>query len=215
MVASYTQLLARRYQGKLDADADEFIGYAVDGAHRMQAQIQALLEYARVGRRKIEVCPTDTQAMVNQVLHDLHLAIETNGVDVRAENLPMVMADPNLLPQVFQNLISNALKFRTEADPRVRVRADSNANEWQLSVEDNGIGMDPKAAGQIFGLFRRLHSQAEYPGTGIGLAVCKRIVESHGGRIWVESTPGAGSAFRFTLPRIAEQTAPESPLSAS
>ena len=204
MISSYTQLLARRYQGKLDQDADEFIGYAVDGARRMQAQIQALLEYARVGQRRVELRPIDSSAMVGQVTHDLGMAIEAAGATIAAGTLPMVTGDPTLLSHLFQNLIANALKFHGAAPPLIEVTAEPAAEPdgraWVFRVQDNGIGIEPQYAEAVFGLFRRLHSQAEYDGTGIGLAICKRIVEGHGGRIWVESDgAGQGSCFCFTL----------------
>jgi light-regulated signal transduction histidine kinase (bacteriophytochrome) len=200
MVASYTQLLARRYQGRLDADADEFIGYAVDGARRMQQQIQALLAYARVGQQEVACQPTDAGAVLAQVVHDFEQVIEASGARVQYAELPTVWADSTQLAQLFQNLLGNSLKFHGASPTEVRIAADSRGGEWRFAVHDNGIGIAPEDAEQIFGLFRRLHSQAEYPGTGIGLAVCKRIVERHGGRIWLESQPGAGTTFYFTLP---------------
>jgi PAS domain S-box-containing protein len=203
MVASYTQLLARRYQGRLDADADEFIGYAVDGARRMQQQIQDLLAYARVGRQDLRLQPTDTQAVVDLVVRDLGELLTTSGARVSYAGLPTVLADDGQLAQVFQNLIGNAVKFRGDAAPEVHVAAEPHDGEWRFAIRDNGIGIAPEYVDQIFGLFRRLHSQAEYPGTGIGLAVCKRVVERHGGRIWVESELGVGTTFYFTLPAAA------------
>jgi PAS domain S-box-containing protein len=200
MVASYTQLLARRYGDKLDADALEFIDYAVDGARRMQALINDLLAYSRVGTRGAEFAPTDTNALVDQVVADLGAAIEDERAVVTRGDLPTVQADAMQLSQLLQNLIGNAIKFHGERAPRVEVAAERRGAEWLFSVRDNGIGIDPEYADRIFVIFQRLHSRAEYPGTGIGLAICKKIVERHGGRIWMDSAPGEGTTFYFTLP---------------
>ena len=202
MVASYTQLLARRYKGRLDADADEFIMYAVDGASRMQGLINDLLAYSRVGRAEIQLEPTDANRLVETALGNLRASIAETGAQVQLAPLPLVQADPKQLVQLFQNLIGNAIKYRREDhSPAVQVSATGAPGEWRFTVADNGIGIDPQFAERIFVIFQRLHSQKEYPGTGIGLAICKKIVERHGGRIWVESTPGAGSTFHFTIPR--------------
>jgi PAS domain S-box-containing protein len=201
MVSSYTQLLARRYQGKLDADADEFIAYAVDGANRMQGLINDLLAYSRVGTRTKGLEPADCTAVLDQALANLKAAIEQSGAVVTHDPLPTVMADKLQLIQLFQNLIGNAIKFHVEAPPRVHVSAENQGNEWVFSVRDNGIGIDPKYAERIFVIFQRLHTREEYPGTGIGLAICKKIVDRRGGRIWVESQPGMGAAFYFTIPK--------------
>lgn len=200
MVASYTQLLARRYKGKLDADADEFIGYAVDGANRMQRLIQDLLAYSRVSTRGQAFEPVPVGAIVAQALDNLRGAVEESRAVVTRDPLPTVMADETQLLQLFQNLLSNAIKFRGGQPPRVHVSAARHDTEWQFSVRDNGIGIDPQYADRIFVVFRRLHNITEYPGTGIGLAICKKIVERHGGRIWVESQPGKGATFYFTVP---------------
>jgi light-regulated signal transduction histidine kinase (bacteriophytochrome) len=200
MVASYTQMLARRYKGKLDEDADEFISYAVDGATRMQALINDLLAYSRVGTRGRPFEPVDTTTLVDQVTADLSVAIDEADATVTRGPLPQVMGDPLQLGQLFQNLVSNAIKFRGEMRPEVRITADREGAAWRFGVQDNGIGIDPAYADRIFVIFQRLHTRAEYPGTGIGLAVCKKIVERHGGRIWVESHPGAGTTFYFTIP---------------
>ncbi len=202
MVASYTQLLARRYGDKLDADALEFIDFAVDGARRMQALINDLLAYSRVGTRGAEFAPTDCNAVVDQVLADLGAAIEDEHAVVTRGDLPTVLGDAGQLSQLFQNLIGNAIKFHGERAPRVAVAAERRDDEWLFTVRDNGIGIEPEYADRIFVIFQRLHSRAEYPGTGIGLAICKKIVERHGGRIWMESTPGEGTTFYFTLPAI-------------
>jgi PAS domain S-box-containing protein len=209
MVTSYVQLLARRYQGKLDADANEFIAYAVDGATRMQALINDLLAYSRVGTHGKPFEPTDCEAVLDQALANLQVAIEESGTVVTHDPLPTVMADATQLVQSFQNLIGNAVKFRGEESPRVHISAERlpppqvgegwGGGEWIFSVRDNGIGIDPEYHDRIFMIFQRLHSREEYEGTGIGLAVCKKIVERHGGRIWVESQPGKGSTFYFTI----------------
>lgn len=200
MVASYTQLLARRYRGKLDEDADEFIHFAVDGAVRMQELINDLLAYSRVGTRGRPFEPTECNAVVDQVLADLAPAIEDSGATIERGDLPTISADPSQIHQLFQNLIGNAMKFRGERAPVVRVSAKRQDSMWRFSVADNGIGIEPQYQDRIFVLFQRLHSRGEYPGTGIGLAICKRIVERHGGKIWVESVPGESTTFLFTLP---------------
>ena len=200
MVSSYTQLLARRYKGRLDDDADEFIGFAVDGANRMQTLINDLLQYSRVGTRGKELAPTDVSAVFDAACANLKRAIDESEAEVTSGELPAVMGDDVQLGQLFQNLIGNALKFRGEERPRVRVEAEpQNDQTWLFSVKDNGIGIAPEYRERIFVIFQRLHGRTEYSGTGIGLAVCKKIVERHGGRIWVESSPGEGSTFYFTL----------------
>ena len=200
MVASYVQLLARRYEGKLDADADEFIGFAADGAVRMWKLINDLLTYSRVGMRGNELEPTDSEATLVQSVNDLKVAIEENGALVTHDPLPMVMADRPQLGQLFQNLIGNAIKFRSKEPPRVHISASRNGNGWTFSVKDNGIGIAPEYSERIFVIFQRLHNREEYTGTGIGLAVCKKIVDRHGGRIWVKSEVGKGATFYFILP---------------
>ncbi|HUW50649.1 MAG TPA: ATP-binding protein [Sulfuricella sp.] len=200
MVASYTQLLARRYQGKLDQDADEFIAFAVDGANRMQRLINDLLTFSRVGTRGQPFAPTDCNAVLRDVLDNLQLSIEESGASVISDPLPTLMADASQLTQLFQNLIANAIKFHSGQAPQIHIGARRQDMEWIFSVRDNGIGIAPEFFERIFVIFQRLHSRAQYPGTGIGLAVCKRIVERHGGRIWVESELGQGSTFSFTLP---------------
>ena len=201
MVSSYTQLLARRYKGRLDSDADEFIGYAVDGAKRMQVLINDLLMYSRAGTRGSQLVPTHVQGALEMARANLRRALEECGalVIVTSGELPVVMGDMTQLAQLFQNLIANAVKFRSEEEPRVEIAARRRDGDWLFSVRDNGIGMDPRYAEKIFVIFQRLHGKTEYSGTGIGLAVCKKIVERHGGRIWVESQPGEGSTFFFTL----------------
>jgi len=208
-VTSYVQLLARRYEGKLDADADEFIGFAADGAVRMWKLINDLLTYSRVGMRGDELEPTDSEAALVQSVNDLKVAIEENGALVTHDPLPMVMADLPQLGQLFQNLIGNAIKFRSNEPPRVHISASRNGNGWTFSVKDNGIGIAPEYSERIFVIFQRLHNREEYTGTGIGLAVCKKIVDRHGGRIWVKSEVGKGATFYFILPAV--KTEPLSP----
>lgn len=206
MVASYVQLIQRRYGDKLDADAHEFIGYAVDGATQMRDLINGLLAYSRVGTKGKEFQPTDCNMLVSRSLTNLRISIEESGAEVTCDPLPTVMADTLQLGQVFQNLISNAIKFRRDENPRVAISATQQAQptqpEWVFTVRDNGIGIEPDQTGRLFAIFQRLHTRSEYPGTGIGLAMCKRILERHGGRIWIESQPGQGSTFFFTLPSI-------------
>ncbi|HEY0972820.1 MAG TPA: PAS domain S-box protein [Gemmatimonadales bacterium] len=205
IVASYTQLLAKRYEGKLDEKADRWIGYAVDAARRMQALINDLLALSRVGTHGRSFEPTDCSAVLARAMGSIATAISESGARITSDPLPVAPADAGQLQQLFQNLVGNAIKFRRpEVSPEVHVAArlqtTDGRDEWLLSVSDNGIGLEPEYAEQVFVMFQRLHAQEEYPGTGMGLAICRKIVERHGGRIWVESTPGAGATFHFTLP---------------
>jgi PAS domain S-box-containing protein len=200
MVASYTQLLARRYRDRLDSTAEEFIDYAVDGARRMQNLINDLLTYSRVGTRGKEFAPTDCGKVLATAIANLQTAIEENGAAVARDPLPIVMADDSQMLQLFQNLVANAVKFHGAEPPRVHVSARRQAKDWLFAVRDNGIGIDSVHQQRIFTIFQRLHGKGEYPGTGIGLAICKKIVERHGGRIWVESQAGQGATFLFTIP---------------
>jgi light-regulated signal transduction histidine kinase (bacteriophytochrome) len=200
MVASFTQLLAERYQGKLDADADEFIGYALDGARRMQVLVNDLLAYSRVDRRGKEFAAVDCEKVLETVLASLRNALQESDAQVSHDPLPTVQGDETQVWQVLQNLVGNAVKFHGSEPPRLHVSAQEVNGEWRFSVRDDGIGIDPGQAERIFLLFQRLHTRSEYPGTGIGLAIAKKIVERHGGRIWVESEPGKGSTFYFSLP---------------
>jgi signal transduction histidine kinase len=200
MVSSYVQLLARRYKGKLDADADDFIGYAADGVERMKNLINDLLVYSRVSTHGRDFKSTDCEAVLEATLANLQVAIEESGTVVTHHPLPTVMADDLQLIQLFQNLIANAIKFHSEDPPRVHISVEEEGEKWVFSVQDNGIGIDPEHADRIFEIFQHLHSREDYPGTGVGLAICKKIVERHGGRIWVDSEPGNGSTFRFTMP---------------
>jgi PAS domain S-box-containing protein len=200
MVASYTQLLARRYKGKLDSDADEFIAFAVDGASRMQRLIQDLLAYSRVGTKGRDMVEISSEEALQQALINLRGAIEEKGALVTHDSLPPVIADDMQLVQLFQNLVGNAIKYQSSGIPKVHISAVKNGdNKWTFSVKDNGLGIDPQYFEKIFGMFQRLHKREEFDGTGIGLAICKKIVERHGGSITVESQPGQGSTFRFGL----------------
>ncbi|HEU4740557.1 MAG TPA: PAS domain S-box protein [Meiothermus sp.] len=201
MISSYTQLLAKRYAGKLDEKADQYIHYAVDGANRMQRLIQDLLAYSRVGTRAQALEPTDANTVLQETLENLQFAIQENGAVVEADPLPRVLADRSQLGQVFQNLIANALKFRHPERPlHIRVGAVRQDGMWRFSVQDNGIGIEEQYFERIFVIFQRLHGKEDYPGSGIGLALCKKIVERHGGKIWLESEVGEGSCFYFTWP---------------
>jgi light-regulated signal transduction histidine kinase (bacteriophytochrome) len=199
-VAGCMQLLQQRYQGQLDTRADELIGHAVDGASRMQSLIHDLLAYARVSTRGRDLAPTDCEAVLKEALSNLATAIRESGSVVTHGDLPTVAADATQLVQVFQNLIGNAIKYRGERPPEVSIDVEHRAGGWQFSVCDNGIGIDPQYFERIFGIFQRLHTRKEYPGTGIGLALCKKIIERHGGHIWVVSQSGKGSTFFFTIP---------------
>jgi PAS domain S-box-containing protein len=207
MVASYTQLLARRYKGKLDADADEFISFAVDGASRMQRLIQDLLAFSRVGTKGSDLLKISSEEALQQALVNLRGAIEECGAQITHDVLPAVMADETQLIQLFQNLVGNAIKYQSPGVPRVHISAVMNRErKWTFSVKDNGLGIDPQYFERIFGMFQRLHKREEFAGTGIGLAICKKIVERHGGNISVESQPGKGSTFQFALAGIEEKS---------
>jgi len=199
-VASYVQLLADRYQGKLDADADEFIGYAVEGITRMQRLIESLRRYSLVETQRQQFTTVNCEALLRHTLDTLRALIEENGATVTHGTLPTVQGDAVQLGQVWQNLISNAVKFSGTESPRVHISLRQEGIQWVFSVQDNGIGIEPQYAERIFGAFQRLHTGKQSPGIGLGLAICKKIVERHGGRIWVESKPGQGSTFFFTLP---------------
>jgi PAS domain S-box-containing protein len=200
MVASYTQLLKRRYANKLDQDADEFIDFAVDGARRMQELINDLLAYSRAGTRVHELAPVEVGPLVDAIAGDLAMALDDSHGTITHDELPTVQADSTQLRQLFQNLLSNAVKFHGDRAPDVRVTATPEARGWRFTVQDNGIGIEPQYLERVFVVFQRLHTRTEYPGTGIGLAICKRIVERHGGRIWVDSKVGRGTCVHFTLP---------------
>jgi len=201
MVASYTQLLAKRYKGRLDSDADEFIAFAVDGCSRMQGLIQDLLAYSRAGTNGKTLCEVSGEAALQGALRNLRITIEQSGAVVSHDSLPAIETDETQLTQVFQNLVGNAIKYRAAEAPRVHVSAAKNGdNEWIFSVRDNGLGIAPQYFDRIFVLFQRLHGRNEFEGTGIGLAICKKVLERLGGRIWVDSQLGTGSTFYFALP---------------
>jgi signal transduction histidine kinase len=202
MIASYTQLLAERYRGKLDEKADRYIHYAVDGATRMQALIDDLLTFSRVGRQGLALQNADSNEAIETACKNLENAIRETGARVEHDRLPVIVADGRLLVQLFQNLISNSIKFRGTEVPHIRISAEKQKREWIFTVTDNGIGIAPEHAQSIFGIFKRLHTHDEYPGSGIGLSICKKIVEQHGGKIWVESAPGQGATFKFILPTL-------------
>jgi PAS domain S-box-containing protein len=205
MVASYTQLLAERYGGKLDENADKFLGYAREGALRMQVLIRDLLAFSRVVQAGVTGKNVDCDVALEEALQSLTAAIEESGAVVTHTALPNVWADQTQMAQVFQNLIGNAIKFRNGAPPKCAVSAEKSGRNWLFSVSDNGIGIAPEDAGNIFVAFQRLHARTEYPGNGIGLAICKKIIEHYGGTIWVESQVGQGSTFKFTLPAAAPE----------
>jgi light-regulated signal transduction histidine kinase (bacteriophytochrome) len=205
MVASFTQLLARRYRGKLDQDADEFIGFAVDGATRMQTLINDLLVYSRVGTWGKPFAPTDLNVVLQQALDNLTTSIEESGAVVSSGPLPSISGDEVQLIQLFQNLLGNAIKFRGSQAPQIQISAEKQGTQWVFAFRDNGIGIAPEHQKRIFMIFQRLHLRSEYPGTGIGLAICKKIVERHGGRIWLESQGNHGSTFYFSIPEEREK----------
>jgi light-regulated signal transduction histidine kinase (bacteriophytochrome) len=200
MVGSYTQLLARRYKGRLDADADEFIAFAVDGVTRMQSLINDLLVYARVGSPGDELVPVDSGVVLDKAIADVEGTIRETSATILRTAMPVVRGDPAQIAQLFLNLLSNALKFRREEPPKIAVSAEREGGRWHFAVRDEGIGIEPAYFERIFVIFQRLHTRDKYQGTGIGLSICKKIVERHRGTIWVESELGAGSTFHFTLP---------------
>jgi len=200
MVSSYVQLLEHRYKDKLDDDAKEFIHFAVDGAERLQTLIKDLLSFSRVGTRGKPFQPTNIQDMMDQVCSDLQFVIADHEAKIEYNNLPTVLADETQMSQVFQNLISNAIKFHSDEKPHIRVEAQLENQLWTFTISDNGIGIDPEFAERIFIIFQRLHTRDQYPGTGIGLAVCKKIVERHGGQIWIEPNTPKGTRVSFTIP---------------
>ncbi|HVS11625.1 MAG TPA: CHASE domain-containing protein [Planctomycetota bacterium] len=203
MVVSYTQLLARRYRGRLDPKADEFIEFAVDGATRMQRLIRDLLAYSRAGSSARPLLPTDSGRALQEALANLRLAVAESGAEVTHGAMPTVPADLPQLTQVFQNLLANAIKFCRGTAPCVHIEAALSGAQWIFSVRDNGIGIEPEYHERIFQMFQRLNSREDFPGSGIGLAICRKIVERHGGRIWFESQPGEGSTFSFSIPAAA------------
>jgi len=205
MITGYTNLLAKRYKDKLDKDANEFISFAVDGAKRMHCLINDLLTYSRVGTRPKEFTPVHCETVLAKTLLGLHVALQECGATVTHEPLPTLMGDETQLGQLFQNLVGNGIKYRNSKRPEVYISCRRDSGNWLFAVKDNGIGIDPQYAERIFLIFQRLHTREEYAGTGIGLAVCKKIVERHSGRIWVESELGKGATFFFTLPALVEE----------
>ena len=200
MVTSYTKLLASRYEGKLDQDANDFIAFAVDGASRMEQLIHDLLSYSRAGERNNMSKFVNCEEALNDALENLKTAMDECRATVTHDPLPTVNGDTTQLIQVFQNLIGNGVKFRSDRSPSIHVSARQQGEEWLFCVQDNGIGIEAQYLDRIFVLFQRLHGREEYPGTGIGLAICKKVIEGHDGRIWVESELGKGSTFCFTIP---------------
>lgn len=198
MVTSYLQLLEDRYKDDLDEAAQEYIDFAVDGASRMREMVNDLLAYSQIDQDEIEFEPVDCETVVANVLADLEVQIEENDANIVTESLPTLEANEKQLENLFQNLISNALKYSDDA-PRVEITTEQRNESWEFSVIDNGIGIDPDKTDQIFEVFKRLHPDDEYQGTGIGLSLCQEIVENHDGEIWVESEPGEGTTFSFTL----------------
>jgi PAS domain S-box-containing protein len=200
MVASYVQLLARRYRGKLDKDADEFINYAVEGAKRMQQLISDLLQWSRLGTRGKPFEETNLEDVFNRATANLKVAIDETNAKITRSFLPTLFCDDVQLSQLFQNLIHNSIKYRSDKTPEIQISVTKKNKFYEFAFSDNGIGIDPRYKERIFVIFQRLHTREEYKGTGIGLALCKKIVERHGGKIWVESQPGQGSTFYFTIP---------------
>jgi PAS domain S-box-containing protein len=205
MVTSFVQLLAQRYQNKFDAEAQQFISYAVEGAQRMKALIDDVLAYSRIGTQRKPYDAVDCNIVLKRTLHDLQSRIAASSAVVHADSLPLVLGDEFQVGQLFQNLLSNALKFRNEESPWVHISAKRDGGQWVFAICDKGIGIESQYFERIFQMFQRLHTRQEYPGTGVGLAICKKIVEQHGGRIWVESELGKGATFLFTLPAVPER----------
>jgi light-regulated signal transduction histidine kinase (bacteriophytochrome) len=201
MVISYLTLLEKRYRDQLDPDAREFIHYAVDGGKRMKYLIDDLLAFSRVDTGGKEFVPVDMNALVAKTIHLLKIPIEEGDAKVVADPLPTIEADESQMVQVMQNLVANAIKFHGASPPEVRISATVGAGEWIFAVQDNGIGLNLQYSDKIFQMFQRLHNRDQYPGTGVGLAIVKKIVERHGGRIWVESELGKGATFFFSIPR--------------
>jgi light-regulated signal transduction histidine kinase (bacteriophytochrome) len=206
MVVNFNQLLEQECQGKLGDDADRFIAYSVEGALRIEALLKSLLAYWEITeRRHSEFAPTDSGAVLVQAQLNLKAAIEESGAIVTSDPLPTVVAEEAMLTMLFQNLISNSIKFRGDVAPKIQVSAQKDPEGWLFSVRDNGIGIEPQDSDRVFGMFKRLHG-SEIPGTGIGLALCRKIVERRGGRIWVESEAGHGATFKFIVPAVLKET---------
>jgi light-regulated signal transduction histidine kinase (bacteriophytochrome) len=203
MIVTYTALLEQSSHGKLDADQQKYLSFAVEGAKRMQALIGDLLAYTQAGTQDPEPIPARLDNVLEQARYSLLASIRETGAQITVDPLPELDVDPLKMSLVFQNLLSNAIKFRRPGEnPRIHISAELQNAEWRIAVRDEGIGFDPKYADKIFAAFQRLHASGKYPGTGIGLAICKRIVEAHGGRIWAESQADAGATFYFSLPAV-------------
>ncbi len=201
MVAAYSQLLQKQFGGQLGEAGDKYIGYAVEGAMRMESLLAALRTYTQLSLSEKEPSEdVDAGAVLETALSNLKVAIQDSGASIKRTPLPHIRMYEFQLEQLFQNLIGNAIRYRGDEAPRISIAAIRQGEQWRFSVEDNGIGIEPQFQEQIFGIFKRLHSKSDYPGTGMGLAICQRIVERAGGRIWVESQPGKGSTFYFTVP---------------
>ncbi|MFZ2197583.1 MAG: ATP-binding protein, partial [Thermodesulfovibrionales bacterium] len=198
-MSGFAKILIENYRGRLDEEADKYLDFIISAAKRMQRMIEDILAYSRVGTRAGEFSDVDLEPVLRQATENLYASIEENGAVVTHGSLPVVKADQSQMILLLQNLIGNALKF-TAGPPRVHVSSVKQGSEWVFSVQDNGIGIDPEQFDRLFVLFQRLHTEEEYPGTGVGLAICKKIVDRHGGRMWVESGPGQGSQFFFTIP---------------
>jgi light-regulated signal transduction histidine kinase (bacteriophytochrome) len=199
-IANFSEMLAKQYQGQLDEQADRYFGYVTDGAKRMQALINDLLNYSRVGRAEFPLIAVPLDDILKGTLNDLHALFKENHAKISHGPLPTLKVNPYQTGQLLQNLITNAIKFHGDQPPRIHLAARQEGREWVISIRDNGIGFEPQYAEGIFKVFKRLHAKEQYPGTGIGLAICKKIVERHGGRIWAESEPGHGATFYFTIP---------------
>jgi light-regulated signal transduction histidine kinase (bacteriophytochrome) len=199
-IANFSEMLAKKYQGHFDARADRYFGYVSDGAKRMQALINDLLGYSRVGTADFRLIPASLEEVLKEALTDMQTLIRESGARISHDPLPTLRINPLQMRRLLQNLISNGIKFHDGHPPQVHIAASREPGDWLIAVRDNGIGFAPRHAEEIFKVFRRLHTKEAYPGTGIGLAICKKIVERHGGRIWAESTPGQGSTFYFTIP---------------
>ena len=201
-ISGFVKLLKRRYRGKLDAKADEFIDFTIEGTSRMEKLLSDLLEYSRIGSKKKPYRELALGSLLDQALQNLKSNIDASGAEIKAHDLPSIWVDDTLIIQLFQNLVGNAIKFSGNKAPVIEIFSEKREKDWVISIRDNGIGIDPQYADQIFIIFNRLHRENEYLGTGLGLAICKKIMERHGGDIWVDSVPGKGSTFSFSLPEM-------------
>jgi len=202
VITGFVQLIEQKYKGRLDKDADRYIGFITDAVARQQQMIMDILALSRVGRKGAAAAPCDANRALEAALDNIRQMVRESNARVIHDQLPIVQADESQLIQLFQNLVSNGIKFRGNRNPEIHVSARPDDGTWIFAVRDNGIGIEPQYWDQIFVIFRRLHTRKEYPGTGIGLSICKKIVEHHGGRIWLESKPGEGSVFYFTLSAV-------------